>query len=102
MNPNITLAGSILQSILALIPQITNSKAINTIIAMLVQILPVIIQEAQDLLMPVKNIIAALSSHGQVTPDQLAMLDTLDQQIDAAYDAAWAAYIANHPTKAAQ
>jgi hypothetical protein len=98
---NATIIVSMLQTFLNIIPQITNNKEINAIIAMLIQIIPVIVKEAQDLIGPVKNIIAALSSKDDITPAQMEVLKALDAQTDQAYEDAWAAYVANHPTKAA-
>lgn len=94
---NATVAVTLLQTILSLIPQITNSKSINTIVAALIQIIPVAVQEASDLLGPIRNIIAVLSASDGATADQLATLKALDAQVDAAYDAALAAYLMAHP-----
>lgn len=92
---------AIIQSVLALITQIAplikDSAAIASIISTLEQIIPVIGQEINDLAQPVKNIIAALSANPDTTADQLAALQALDAQVDAAFDAAVAAYAANHP-----
>lgn len=61
---------------------------INQILAALITIVPIIAQNAANFLTPVKNIIAALQSSGSVTPDQIAQLQALDAQCDAAFDAA--------------
>ena len=61
---------------------------IDTIINGLVQILPTIVAGAEDLVQPVKNIIAALSANPATTDAQLATLQTLDAQVDAAFEAA--------------
>lgn len=94
---NLTIIATVLQTILSIIPQITDSKGINKVVTMLLQIVPIIVKEAQDLLPMVQNIIAALSSKDGVTAEQLAALKALDAQVDAAFDAAVAAYLANHP-----
>ncbi|TJV51171.1 MAG: hypothetical protein E5Y01_16420 [Mesorhizobium sp.] len=91
---NATVAVTLLQTILTLIPQITSSKSVATVINALIQIIPIAVQEAQDLLGPIRNIIAALSASDQATADQLAALKALDAQVDAAFDAAVAAYLA--------
>lgn len=97
---NITVIATVLQTILAIIPQLTDSKGINKVVTMLIQIVPIAVQEAKDLLPMIQNIIAALSAKDGVTPDQLAALKALDAQVDAAFDAAVAAYLANHPAPA--
>jgi hypothetical protein len=80
-----------------LAPLITNSKQISGVVTFLEQIIPVVVQEAQDLLQPIQNIIAALSANPAATSDQLAALTTLDAQVDAAFEAAATAYQAAHP-----
>ncbi|TGP28187.1 hypothetical protein EN875_032020 [Mesorhizobium sp. M2D.F.Ca.ET.232.01.1.1] len=91
---NATVAITLLQTILTLIPQITSSKAVNTVITALIQIIPIAVQEAQDLLGPIRNIIATLSANDKTTADQLAALKALDAQVDAAFDDAVTAYLA--------
>jgi hypothetical protein len=61
---------------------------IDSIINALTSMLPFIIQEVQALAVPVKNIIAALSASPATTAAQLATLQSLDAQVDAAFDAA--------------
>jgi hypothetical protein len=73
-------------------PLVSNSGTIGKIIAALETYLPIIAKEATDLLQPIKNIITALSSNSAVTADQLAALQALDAQADAAFDAALANY----------
>lgn len=97
---NATIINALLQTILNIIPQISNNKEINAIIAMLIQIVPIVIKEAQDLIGPVKNIISALSESGDLTPAQMDVLKALDAQTDQAYEDAWSAYIASHPITA--
>jgi hypothetical protein len=98
---NLTIIATLLQMILSIIPQLTDSKGVNKVVAMLLQVVPIVVKEAQDLLPMVQNIIAALSAKDGVTPDQLAALKALDAQVDAAFDQAVAAYLASHPTPAA-
>lgn len=74
-----------------------NSDTIGKIITVLQQIWPEIEAEISDLATPVRNIIAALSGSAAATPDQLAALKALDQQTDAAFDAALADFNAAHP-----
>lgn len=82
---------AILALIEQLLPAITsaaNTSLIDTIITALTNMLPFIIQEATSLVTPVKNIIAALSANPATTAAQLLQLQTLDTQVDAAFDAA--------------
>lgn len=81
----------IITVLLALVQQIApgaTTDLIATIIEDLIQIVPVVIKEAQDLLPVIKNIIAALQSNPASVSDQLDALDQLDAQVDAAFDAA--------------
>ena len=79
----------------ALLPQLgvtgANAALIGKVVATLVALIPTIVQEAKDLLPAVKNIIAALSANPATTADQLAALDALNAQVDAAFEAAAAA-----------
>jgi len=84
-----------LQALLVVIaqiaPSLTSSAAIQAVVNALVQIVPVLIKEVQDLIPMVKNIIAALSANAGTTSDQLNALAALDAQCDAAFEAAAAA-----------
>jgi len=80
-----------------LAPLVSSSSTIGNIIGLLEQYLPIVAQTATNLITPIKNIIAALSSNSAVTADQLAALQALDAQADAAFDAALAAYNAANP-----
>lgn len=95
MNP------AILAQTLALIEQVlpllgvgaSPASLTGTIITTLVKLLPVVLQEARDLTPIVKNIIAALKV-GNVTTDQWAQLHAMEKQIDADFDTAAAAALA--------
>ena len=98
---SIAFISSLLQTILGIVPQITSSASINRIVSMLINLVPVIAKEAEDLLVPIQNIIAALSANSAATADQIATLKALDTQVDAAFANAVSAYLANHPAPAA-
>lgn len=68
-----------------------NSSLISTVIQALVQLVPLLTQEFKDLLPIVQGIIADLKGNAAVTPDDMATLDALNAQVDAAFDAAAAA-----------
>lgn len=85
------LITSVLAMIEALLPSITSTATaatIGPIITALTNMLPFIIQEVEALVTPVKNIIAALSANPATTAAQLTSLQSLDKQVDDAFDAA--------------
>lgn len=78
----------VLLSILGQIAPGANTVLIADIIQALVQIVPVLVQEYKDLAPIVAGIIDTLRGNTAITPEQLAALDVLDTQTDAAFDAA--------------
>lgn len=86
---------AILTTILALIQQLvpasTSAALVEKILAVLIQLVPVLVKEYQDLLPIVQNIIVALKSDPSTTADQLAALQNLEVQWDADFEAAAAA-----------
>jgi hypothetical protein len=93
---DMSIAAAVLQVILSIIPQITSSKSINSIVSTLTRVIPIAVKGEQELLPTIENIIAALSSNPATTAAQLAALKVLDAQVDAAFDDAVAAYMAAH------
>ncbi len=88
-------------ALLASIASLTSeTSVIAKIIKQLIQTLPVIVQEYQDLKAPVMNIINALSANPATTDEQMATLQQLDTTTDQAFDDSVAAYLANHPAPA--
>jgi hypothetical protein len=85
----------------ALIPSISSSVVVQQVLNGLIQIIPVLVKEAQDLVPMVKNIIAALSANPASTADQLATLKALDQLTDSAFEAAAAKALAEDAAAAA-
>lgn len=83
---------SAIQAILALIlqflPKITDSAAITNIINVLVQWMPVIFQFFKDQIPTVQTILAVLRADPHALPDQIASIDAMSAQCDAAFDAA--------------
>ena len=71
-----------------LLPVLGGSDA--TLIASIINVLekwvPLIITGVEELYQPVKNIIAALSANPTTTADQLVTLQSLDAQVDAAFE----------------
>lgn len=67
---------------------VSGSSVVEKILAALIQVVPLIAQEATDLITPVKNIIAALSNSGAVTADQITTLQALDAQCDGNFESA--------------
>jgi hypothetical protein len=87
------MISSTILAVLAMIEQIlplvgTSSATvtmIESIIGALTQLLPYIINEIGTVYTAVKNIIAQLQNTGAPTADQLAALQSLDAQVDAAW-----------------
>ena len=79
---------SLISNLLPLLTSSANANLIGSIISTLEQFLPFIVDEISSLYAPVKNIIAALSANPATTAAQLATLQALDTQADAAFDAA--------------
>lgn len=97
---------AIIQSTLALLLGIIQSTSlsgsqIDTWLSYLVNLLPFIQQEYNDLLPEFDAIIAGLRGQGSATPDQIAALDTMLSTSGADYQAAYAAYLVNHPATGA-
>ncbi|MBM7044654.1 hypothetical protein [Rhizobium lusitanum] len=97
---NIQLIATFLSLLLSVIPQMSNSAQVTSVVNFLQQIIPTLVQEYSDLLPVVKNIIALLKQNGVVTPEQNAAMMAVDAQIDKAFDDALAAYLVNHPDPA--
>ena len=94
---NAQLILGFLNALLAIIPTITNSKAINQFVAWLLQIEPTIVQFSQELGPVISNIVAAFAANPATTPAQMAVLKQLDATVDKAFDDAFTDYLANHP-----
>lgn len=88
MNAAITALLALLQ---ALMPMLTSATSVQSVINALVQIIPVLVKEFQDVVPIIKNIIAALSENPATTEEQLAELAKLDEKVDAEFEAAAAA-----------
>ncbi len=87
MEQIITLALTLLEQVA---PQLAGANAtlVTRIIEGLVALIPLLLKEYQSVIPFIQNVIALLRNNNQVTPDQLAQLDVLELQIDAAFDAA--------------
>ena len=90
------MISSVLSGVLLIIQQLipllgastASTSLVTTIVAQLIQWLPLIVQEIEVLYQPVKNIIAALQASPAAVADQLATLQQLDAQLDTAFEAA--------------
>lgn len=93
MQAIIQLALTLLERV---VPQLAGANAalITQIIEGLIALIPLLVQEYADALPFVKNVIQLLKNHNQVTADQLTQLDTLETQIDAAFEVAAAKALA--------
>lgn len=88
MSAAITAVLAMIEQFLPLLTSSANVTVIDGIVTALTELLPLIINEVQSLVGPVKNIISALSANAATTAAQLATLQALDAQVDAAFDAA--------------
>jgi hypothetical protein len=83
---------SLIEQVLPLLGVATSSSSlITTIVTTLENLLPLIIGEIPTVYNSVKNIITALTADPSTTAAQLATLQALDAQVDAAFDTAAAA-----------
>lgn len=78
----------ILTLLQTIVPALGSSSAIAAVVNALIQIVPLLIKEYQDVLPMIKNIIAALRSNPETTAELVAQLTVLDAQVDTAFDAA--------------
>lgn len=89
---------AILPAILAILselaPLVASSASATKIVAALMDLVPFIIKEEQALMPEVKAIIAQMSGSPHTPADDIAALEDLNAQVDAAFDAAAAAALA--------
>lgn len=72
-------------------PAVAGSGAIGSVIKTITELMPVLVDEFQDVLPSVKNIIEALRENGDITDEQWDELDKVEAAIDKAFDDAAAA-----------
>lgn len=87
MSPIIQLVLTLLARV---VPQLggANAELITQIVQGLIALVPILIKEYKDAIPFIQNVITLLRNHNQVTTDQLAALDILETQIDAAFEVA--------------
>jgi len=85
---------SILAIVSAIVPGGTTAVLVEKIIAMLIQIIPVVVKEYSDLLPIIRNIIAALKADPATTSAQLDQLQKVEVEWDSEFEAAAAAALA--------
>jgi len=85
MSSAITLLLTVLAQIA---PSLGVSSSITAIINTLVELIPILVKEFQDLVPLVKNIVDALRDNKTITDQQLQDLDALEEKIDAEFEAA--------------
>ena len=71
-----------------IIPALSNSAAITSIINALISLIPIIVKEMADIKPLVENIIDAMRENSVVTQQQLDDLVTLEEKLDAEFEAA--------------
>lgn len=85
---NAALLANLLSGIAVLLPLVPGGAAVAPILAILTQVVPVAIKEAQDVTPIIKDIIATLKGNPAATADQLDALDVMEAKLDADFDAA--------------
>ena len=77
---------ALLNGLLVLVPSLTGSAALGNVITALVGALPSIVQAVSDAVPIVKNIIAALQNHADITQEQWDALAKLNADCDAGFE----------------
>lgn len=77
-----------------LVPAIGTATTIGKVISTIAQVAPVAIKEVQDVTPIIKNIISALSTNPATTAEQLRQLKELSAKVDAEFEAAAEAALA--------
>ena len=85
-----SLATAVVAMLSALLPLITGgaSTEIDTIINVLIQLIPQVVQEVEQVGPIITNIITALKGSAAITPAQLTALQAVEAQYDAAFEVA--------------
>lgn len=93
------IATGLLSIIEDVAPIVDSSATATKIIQQVETIVPALGDLGHEAAASVQNIIESLLSNDDagLTADQTTALQGLSAQADAAYDAAWAAYLAAHP-----
>jgi hypothetical protein len=95
MDTFLTIVMGLISSIEELLPSIGLSTSVsNTIVKLLgiaMTIIPLVEQNAGNVIQAIKNIITSVTSSGSLTADQMAQMDAFNAQVDAAWAAADAA-----------
>ena len=79
---------SMITTLLPLVSSTGTAAQIGGIIGTISSLLPLVTDEVETLIPAIKNIIGALSAAPATTAAQLTQLQALDQQCDAAFEAA--------------
>lgn len=69
-------------------PAVSGSGAVGKIVTTLTQLVPVLVDQYQDVLPSVKNIIESLRTHDDITDEQWDELDKIEQAIDDEFEKA--------------
>lgn len=78
----------LLTVIAQIVPSLSLPASITPIITTLIELIPILIKEFQEVVPIVRNIIAGLKENSVITPEQLQQLDELEAKIDAEFEAA--------------
>lgn len=95
MQQIIQLTLTLLEQLLPkLVGNTASAQLITQIVSGLIALVPLLIKEYQDAIPFIQNVISVLKNNNTVTAEQLQALDILETQIDASFEAAAAAALA--------
>lgn len=85
-----TIVATLVALLAQIAPMLGTASQIAKVVELLTQILPIAVKVGEDLVQPIKNIIAALQANATAADFtvQLTALQALDQAYDAAFEAA--------------
>lgn len=82
------MLAALLSLVATLAPTLSSVESIASVISTLEAIISAATKEVQAVLPMIKNIIGALQSNGNITPDQMTALQALDAATDSDFEAA--------------
>lgn len=83
----VTVIQALLPILTSVASETSSSTMLNQIVTFLAGLIPLLVNEAAVLLAPVENIIANIEGNGVVSSADMAAVEALRDQIDAAIDA---------------
>jgi hypothetical protein len=99
----VSTAGSIVTSMIALANELLpalglgSNQIVAAILTALEAVIPILVSAVPEMIDEVKAVIDAIKGSEYATPELIAQAETLATSVDAAWEAAKADYLANHP-----